>query len=171
MKPLSLILAALFFISCEGPAGPPGEDGLPGPVGQAFELEGVDFNESNNYSQLFDIPTDIEVLDTDIVAVYLLWAIEEGTGNDVWQPLPVSYFFEDGELQYGFDHTWESVQLFLTGDTDLSTVDDEYTQNQVFRVAILPVDYVQTNKVDMTNMQEVMKAVDKSKVERLRPVQ
>jgi hypothetical protein len=99
--------------------------------------------------------------------VYLLWEVDQNTGNDVWQPLPVSIFFDDGELQYGFDHTVADVQLFLTGDTDLSTVGDEFTQDQIFRIAILPVDYVQLNKINVNNMQEVMKAVADQDIKRL----
>lgn len=171
MKPLSLILAALFFISCEGDPGPMGPEGPAGPVGQAFEVEGVDFNESNDYySEPFSFD-GIEVLESDIVAVYWLWDTDEDAG-DIWQPLPASIYFEDGsEMQYSFDHTAFDVQLFLYGNVDLSTVGDDYTQDQVFKVVILPADYVEANKVDVSNMKEVMKAVDKSKVKRLRPVQ
>lgn len=167
MKYFSLVFIFLLFMGCEGPMGPPGEPGPAGPVGKAFEVE-ADFNEGNEYSQLFTIPGNIEVLASDIVAVYLLWDVDEA-GNDVWQPLPVSVFFDDGELQYGFDHTLNDVQLFLTGDTDLSTLPDSDTQNQIFRIAILPVDDVEANNIDMKNIEEVMKAVDQSKIQRLQP--
>lgn len=176
MKPLSLLLAALFFISCEGDPGPMGPDGPRGPqgppgfVGQAFEVEAY-FNESNDYREVFEIPPYIAIDNSDIVSVYWLWDEDEDVG-DVWQPLPASIYFEDGsEMQYSFDHSEFDVQLLLYGNTDLSTVGDDYTQQQFFKVVVLPVDYVETNKVDLSNMQEVMKAVDESKVERLRPVQ
>ena len=170
MKKLSLILAVLVMVSCEGdpgPVGPEGPQGPSGPVGQAFEVE-ANFSESNDYTQFFEIPSSIEVLESDIIAVYLLWEVDENTGNDVWQPLPVSVFFDDGELQYAFDHTFADVKLFLTGDTNLGTVGDSYTQNQVFRVAVLPVDDVRANKLDLSNMDAVMKAVDKSKIKRIK---
>ena len=170
MKKLSLILAVLVMVSCQsepGPVGPEGPQGPAGPVGQAFEVE-ASFSESNNYTQFFEIPSSIEVLESDIVAVYLLWEVDEDTGNDVWQPLPVSVFFDDGELQYAFDHTFVDVRLFLTGDTNLGTIGDSYTQNQIFRVAVLPVDYVEANKINMSNMGQVMNAVDKSKIKRIK---
>ncbi|WP_142715811.1 hypothetical protein [Fodinibius sediminis] len=173
MKPLSLLLAALLFVSCQGDPGPAGPEGPPGPagsVGQAFEVE-ADFTESNEYTQFFDIPENIEVLDSDIITVYLLWEVDENAG-DVWRVLPASEFFSDGaELQYAFDHTAVDIKLFMTGDVDLNTVGEAYTQNQIFRVAVLPVDYVESNNVDLSDMDAVMQAVDESKVERLQPVQ
>lgn len=162
MKKLTAIVLALILISCQGnpgPAGPEGPQGPPGPVGQAYEVQ-TSFDESNDYSIISAFPDNIEVLESDIVMVYLLWEVDQETGNDVWQPLPVSVFFDDGELQYAFDHTLADVQLFLTGDKDLSTAGDEFTQDQIFRIAILPVDYVQSNKMNVNNMKEVMKAVD-----------
>lgn len=144
---------------------PPDQKGHRGPVGQAYEVQ-ASFNESNDFSIISAFPDNVEVLESDIVMVYLLWEVDQETGNDVWQPLPVSVFFDDGELQYAFDHTIADVQLFLTGDKDLSTVGDEYTQDQIFRVAILPVDYVQSNIVNVNDMEEVMKAVDTTNIER-----
>ncbi|PAU94121.1 hypothetical protein CK503_07870 [Aliifodinibius salipaludis] len=165
MKKFSLMLAVIIIVSCQGEQGPAGPQGPPGPVGQAYEVE-ASFNESNNYTVFSEFP-DIEVLSTDIVMVYLIWEVDQNTGNDVWQPLPASVFFDDGELQYAFDHTLADVKLFLTGDTDLSTVGDEYTQDQVFRVAILPVDYVQSNKVNVNNMKEVMNMVGRDNIRQL----
>lgn len=166
MKKITVLLSILFLVSCQGEPGPVGPEGPPGPVGQAFEVEGS-FSEGNDFSQIFAFPNNIEVLQSDIVAVYLLWDVDPDTGNDIWQPLPVSVFFDDGELQYAFDHTVADVQLFLTGDTDLSTVGDEYTQDQIFRVAILPVDYVEGNNINMNNIEEVMGAVKTENIQRI----
>jgi hypothetical protein len=161
MKKLSLILSVLVFVSCKGERGPTGPEGPPGPVGQAFEVQ-ASFNESNDYSAIFAFPDNVQVLETDIVAVYLLWEVDPETGNDVWQPLPVSIFFDDGQLQYAFDHTVADVQLFLVGDTNLNAVGDQYTQDQIFRIAILPVDYVESQKIDLSNIDEVMNAIKPS---------
>lgn len=168
MKNYIIIISTVLLVSCiegQGPAGPQGPQGPPGPVGQAYEVQ-ASFDESNDYSVISTFPDNIEVLESDIVAVYLLWEVDQDTGNDVWQPLPVSVFFDDGELQYGFDHTVSDAKLFLTGDTDLSTVGDEFTQDQIFRVAILPVDYVQANDIDLGNVQEVMNALNMQNIQR-----
>ncbi|MDR8389556.1 collagen-like protein [Aliifodinibius sp. S!AR15-10] len=172
MPALLLPISFLFLTSCivkegpVGPRGPEGPQGPVGPVGQGFEVQ-TSFNRSNDYSQIFAFPNNAEVLPTDIVMVYLLWEVDSDTGNDVWQPMPVSVFFDDGELQYGFDHTLADVQLFLTGDTNLEAVGPEYTQDQIFRIAILPVDYLQNNKIDINSMEEVMSATGSSHLERI----
>ena len=169
MKKAIVLLSVMFLVSCEinsTEVGPQGPQGPPGPVGQGFEVE-ANFNESNGYQQIFEFPGNAEVLTTDIVLVYLLWEVDEQTGNDVWQQLPVSVFFNDGELQYAFDHTVADVKLFLTGDTDLSTVGNEFTQDQIFRVAILPVDYVQGNKINLQSMQEVELAINNQKFKKV----
>lgn len=161
MKKLTALLSILFLASCQldsGTVGPQGPPGPAGPVGQAFEVQ-ADFSSANNYMQIFEFPPEVEVLESDIVVVYLLWDVDSETGNDIWQQLPVSIFFSNGELQYAFDHTVADVKLFLTGDVDLGTVGSAYTQDQVFRVAILPVDYVQDNNINLGNMDEVMNAV------------
>jgi hypothetical protein len=168
LKKITAIVLMVLAISCQGargPAGPEGLQGPPGPVGQAFEVQ-ASFDESKNYSIISAFPDNIEVLKSDIVMVYLLWEVDQETGNDVWQPLPVSVFFDEGELQYAFDHTVADVQLFLTGDKDLETVGDEFTRDQIFRIVILPADYVQSNKINMGNMNEVMKVVNLKDIHR-----
>ena len=135
-------------------------------IGQGFEVQ-ASFTESNDYSQIFEFPASIEVFSTDIVMAYLLWDVDPNTGNDIWQQLPVSVFFSDGELQYAFDHTLIDIKLFLTGDTDLSTVSSDFTQDQIFRVVILPVEYVQSENVDLQSPGEVMQAVGEENILKL----
>lgn len=166
MKKFAALLSILLFTSCQiestGPTGPQGPPGEPGPVGQGFEVL-ADFTPSNGYAQIFEFPSNVEVLDTDIVVVYWLFEVDSETGNDVWQQLPATVYFNDGQFQYAFDHTVADVQLFLQGNIDLGTLGPGYTLDQIFRVAILPVDYVQGNDVDLSNVDEVMGAVKNSK--------
>src|SRR6056297_776943 len=87
MKKISLLIGAfltVFLISCEGPQGPPGFDGLDGAQGppgedgiegQVFEIDGVDFAYdagSNLQSTIinFEDNTDFEVFESDAVLVY-----------------------------------------------------------------------------------------------------
>ncbi|MDR5592015.1 hypothetical protein [Christiangramia sp. SM2212] len=158
-KFLSLIvLTSLFFVSCssdgdQGPQGPPGEDGV-NIVGQAFEVTGVDFV-APDYSIFADIPGEIEVLPSDIVLVYWLEDIDDND-NDIWSLIPQTIYFEDGQFQYTYNHTDFDVNIFLQGDIDLATLGDFYTQDQIFKVVVLPVDYYANNpNVDVSTYQNL----------------
>lgn len=165
-KILSLIaIASLFFVGCssdgevgpQGPPGPPGEDGNY-IVGQAFEAT-VDFTDPD-YSVFVDIPSEIEVLDTDIVLVYLLESVDDETGADVWSLLPQTYYLEDGEVQYNYNHTSFDVNIYLHGTVDLNTLGAAFTQDQTFRMVVLPADYALNSGVNINNYMAVKNALD-----------
>src|SRR5690554_2164605 len=96
---LGFILFLAVLAACEGPQGPPGPPGPPGSPGDdgmdgilpvVYEIEG-DFVAENNYLLPFVFPNDIEVLESDIVLVYILWEQaenEDGELLDVWRLLP-----------------------------------------------------------------------------------
>jgi len=120
-----------------------------------------DFNPSNNYS-LFsvfsqDVP-GLEVFETDVVLVYILWdQIDDPTGPiDVWRLLPQTRLLQQGILQYNYDFTFEDVSIFLESDFNLGSLGSGDTNNQVFRIAILPADGAGKRNLDTSNMQEVL---------------
>lgn len=150
-----LFVFAIVLTSCsgdQGPVGPPGPAGEPGGiiVSSAFEIE-VDFNSGNDYSHTEDY--GFEVLDTDVTLVYISW--ETQSGKDIWRLLPQSVTFNDGTLVYNYDFTQTDVRFFLDGTKDPSTLDAEWTQNQVFRVVVIPADNV---GFDPSNLNDVMQA-------------
>jgi hypothetical protein len=159
------LLIAIAGISCEGPTGPPGIDGEDGQdgvniLGSVYDIVG-DFTPSNDYS-LFsvfaeDVP-GLEVFETDVVLVYILWdQIDDPTGPiDIWRLLPQTRLLQQGILQYNYDFTFEDVSIFLESDFDLGTLQPGDTDNQVFRIAILPADGAGKRNIDVTNMQEVI---------------
>ena len=171
MKKFSLLLSlatALLTLSCEGPTGPPG---LPGPPGQNG-LDGInilgqvyditrDFTPSNGYSifSVFaeDAPS-VEVYETDVVLVYILWEqVDDPSGPiDVWRLLPQTRLLNQGILQYNYDYTFLDVSIFLESTFDLGTLAPGDTDNQTFRIAILPADGVGAAKLDVSNMQAVL---------------
>lgn len=165
-KILALIFSVSFlFISCEGDQGPPGPPGLDGGliVGQMFERT-VDFTPSNEFSYWVDFPNTVEVLPTDIVMIYIEVAIENGAS--VWEPLPHSIYFDDGAiLEYSFDFSQFDYNIFLHGDIDLNSLDNSFTANKRFRIAILPVDNVEN--IDLNNMESLMEALRLNDVEEL----
>jgi len=141
-----LFFAAVILISCEGPMGPPGQDG-DSLIGTIFEKEG-DFRASNNYELFFDFPQNFEIYETDVVLVYILWEVANVNGNntDVWRLMPQTVILDDGVLQYNFDYTVADVKIFLEGTTDFSQLLPAETDNQVFRIAVLPADFVASKK-------------------------
>ncbi|WKN31340.1 hypothetical protein PZB74_20525 [Porifericola rhodea] len=156
-----LSLIVLFFMSCEGPTGPEGppgpqgQDGIDGfnIVGSVLEIE-TDFNPSNDYLVRFEFPPDeVEVLESDIVLVYLLWDVTEDSNGDplpIWRLLPQNVFFDNGTvLQYNYDNTFLDVQIFLEGSVDLSTLGNEWTQDQIFRIVVVPADFVNNARIDI----------------------
>ncbi|OBX22316.1 hypothetical protein LX77_00154 [Gelidibacter algens] len=151
-----LVLIAILLTSCtgdQGPIGPPGLDGIDGiPIAaSAFEID-VNFNDANEFSIAENY--GFQVLISDVTLVYILW--ETNNGQNIWRLLPQTVTFDDGNLIYNFDFTQTDVRIFLEGTTNFSTLDAEWTQNQVFRVVVIPADNV--DGVDLSNINEVMKA-------------
>jgi hypothetical protein len=141
-----LVFASAFILSCEGPMGPPGEDGT-NLLGTIFELEG-DFQPSNNYELFFDFPNNFEIYDTDVVLVYILWDVVNlnGKNTDVWRLLPQTIVLDEGVIQYNFDYTVNDVRIFLEATIPFSELLPAETQDQVFRIAVLPADFIASKK-------------------------
>ncbi|WP_297707073.1 collagen-like protein [uncultured Eudoraea sp.] len=173
MKNIKLLFGAflaLIILSCEGPIGPPGPpgfDGLNGAdgvniLGQVLEIEGT-FDAGNEYSLFYEFPQTIEVFESDVVLVYILWDVaEDGNGEplDIWRLLPQTRILAQGLLQYNYDFTFLDVSVFLESDFDLGTLTPEYTDNQVFRIAIVPAEFAQSAKMDTSNIGEVMSSLN-----------
>ena len=162
MKKLLLLpLLSLLFLSCEGPVGPPGRDGV-NIVGKMFETT-VSFNSGDEYKVFVNIPSKIEVYPSDIIVAYIL--VGDFEGKDIWEPLPQTLFFDDGTLLYGYNYTLADVSFFLDGTVNLDFLDPSFTQNIVFRVAVLPADAVQG--LDLNNMDNVLNALHNKQIIKL----
>ena len=151
MKNLLVLFAlstAVFLTACEGDPGPPGPPGDPGIniLGQVFEVT-VDFTPGNGFSQLIQFPSNVEVFESDAVLVYLLEdVIPDPSGSiDVWSQLPQTFFVGNNTLVYSFDHTFLDVRLFLDGNFDLSTLGSNFTNDQTFRIAVVPSEFADAN--------------------------
>lgn len=169
MNKISIIVLLFVGIltSCEGdigPQGPPGFDGLDGAdglIGSIFEVE-ADFN-PNEYEFFVDIPSSIEVFDTDVVIAFILSGVDNNV--DIWEPLPQTLFFGNDILLYGYDYTSFDVRFFLDGTIDLNSLDPLYTDNVIFRVAVIPADFA--GSINTLNLEEVMDAMNVNNVERI----
>jgi len=150
------LATVLLVTSCEGDPGPPGEPGI-NILGQVFEVN-VDFTASNGYEQLVVFPSNIEVYESDAVLVYWLEeVVSDGNGGtiDVWSPLPQTIYLGQGSFQYTFNHTFLDVLLFLQGDFDLGLLGNGYTNDQIFRIAIVPSEYGAMN----LTMEELLRSL------------
>lgn len=166
------LISTVLLFSCEGPAGPPGppgtrgqdgQDGLDGDsfLGSVFEIQD-NFTSENNYELFFEFPETVEVFSSDIVLVYILW--EQYTDSygellDVWRLLPQTVFLEEGTLQYNYDYTYYDVLIFLDGTIDFASLLPAETDNQAFRIVVLPADYAQSKSLDVSDYDAVMKTL------------
>ncbi len=149
MKKIFVFLAitsSLIFASCEGDQGPPGLDGI-NILGQVFEAN-VDFGydgSTNLFSSgIITIPNNIEVFESDVILVYRFeeQVIVGGQATDVWSPLPQNFFLNNGDIiQYVFNHTFVDVEVLIDGNFDLSTLGTGFTDDQIFRIAVVPAEF------------------------------
>ncbi len=155
-----LLLSAIFISSCEGPMGPqgiPGDDG-DALIGTIFEFED-DFNSTNNYELYFDFPQNFEIYNTDVVMVYMSWDVVNinGTQTDVWRLLPQTRFIDGGVVQYNFDYTVNDVRIFIETTFQLDELLPSETHDQVFRIAVLPADFIASKKsVEISDLSILM---------------
>lgn len=142
------ISSTFFFTACTGdpgPPGPPGPEGQPGIniLGQVFEAQ-ISFNQGNNYQELVVFPSSIEVFESDVVLIYWLEeVVPDGQGGtlDVWSQLPQTIYLQNGSFQYTFNHTFLDALIFLQGDINLGTLGSGFTDDQIFRIAIVPSEF------------------------------
>lgn len=174
----ALILGVAFvFQSCRGPEGLPGPQGPEGPAGPeilpaVFDVSAT-FTAANQYRQSITMPSKLEVYDTDVVMVYLNYDVTTIGGKEakIWRALPLVVPVNTGFFQYNFDFTQYDVEFFLEGTIDLTTLDNTWTKDQLFRVVVIPADKAPERKaaVDLSNYDEVAKAygIDEAKVVKL----
>ncbi len=166
-KTYTLILLALILVACEGSVGPPGppgpagDDGL-GLLGQVFEVV-ADLNAGTNFEYFVEIPQEMEVFESDVVMVYRLMGVFEG--SDIWEPLPQTIFRNSGILLYGFDYTLFDVRLFLDGTADIGRLDQDDTDGLIYRIAIIPADFAKD--IDVKKMSKVMEVLKIKDVKRI----
>lgn len=164
MKTLTGIIflfALAVLSSCEGPVGPPGQDGE-SLFGTVFQFQD-DFTPENEYSLYYEFPQSITVYETDVVLVYIRWKqVEDNSGEtvDVWRLLPQTVDLGDrGILQYNYDYTFNDVEIFLDGTVDFNTLPPADTDNQAFRIVVFPADFITQKGLDINDYNLMMKSL------------
>ncbi len=164
MKKITLVLAFIGMITLQSCSVNNDEgDGIDNDtVAEVFEYSNVNFF-PNDYSVVLAYPHTI--LSSDMVLVYRLSGAFQG--EDIWKPLPETYFFADGtlDLRYDFDFTRFDAQVYMEG-FDLAGVSSTYRLNQVFRVVIIPAYFGKNSTVDLKDYKAVVHAfnIDESKI-------
>lgn len=155
-------LTTLIFSSCSNDDDVIDND----TVGQTFEIDNVNFV-GDDYTVNVPIPPSVDIVSSDVVLVYRL---EEVVNNrEVWEPLPTAsfFFFNDttgaieGFLNYRYDFTIEDVDIIL--DFDLpnpNLLETRFTNNQVFRIVVVPAGFIQSSKIDFSDINEVKSALN-----------
>lgn len=161
---LFITMASLvLFSSCRGERGP---QGPPGGVdyAQVFEKTvSYSYDSANNqlFTDFYSFP--FTVYESDVVLGFHYEGqtnIGSGQTADVWTPLPQNVFYNDGTgdfFQYNFNHTFIDVQFTIEGNFQLSNIDPNHSQNQTFRIAVVPSEFAKRNP-SMSEILEVMKS-------------
>lgn len=162
-----LLLSVVVLFSCEnapGPQGIPGRDGYNG-------LDGVNGEESfvfdyelsftaPAYDVLLELPSDFNMLDSDVMLIYFLWKVDNGV--EIWRSLPQTLFFQEGILQYNFDFTKFDATVFLDGTINLDILGAEYTDNWIARVVVVPGQFGGRTDIDYSDYNQVKELFDLS---------
>lgn len=151
---------ALVLTGCSGEDGRDGLDGLNAKLPNVFE-ETVNFEynvDDNNW--ISETLTYDNTVNGDIFLVYL------NVGGDVFSPLPISFFDEEGTFQYEYNHNASSVQLTIEGNNDLSNLSANRTDNKLVRVAIIPAALAQDlSTEDLLSFNTVMNKLNLSEAD------
>lgn len=171
-----LFCSAFVFTSCsnDGEIGPPGPQGPQGPAGEAAGLAQViditgDLSEEDGYTLSLNFDAEgLEVFETDAILVYLKdgeAGEADGLPVEIFRPLPQTYYVDGGEVTYNYEFTFFQVDIFLEGTVNLNELDPAFTQDQVFRVVIIPGEFAENSGVDLSNIDAVLNALDVQKSE------
>lgn len=145
---LTAITLFLLLTGCgeRGPVGPEGPRGPQGPAGPeilptSFEFQ-VNLNQSNDFSFVQGIPSEIEVLNQDVMLVYIFEDYIDEDDLDVWRKLPLTEFNANGTLLYDYDFTRIDVRIFLDANYSLGPADE--FENLLIRAVHVPADFLNT---------------------------
>jgi hypothetical protein len=160
---LLAVIGLIVFSSCEGPEGPPGQDGL---IADVFELRNVNFSHDSNSPNTtgYFIGRELNPLlyDGDVILIYEL-SDNTSSGSPVWRQIPRTVYLSQGRnFDYDFDFSKEDFNIYAGGNYDLSST-PEWIKGLTFRIVIIPGPSNVTaksasKKVDLSDYNAVIKA-------------
>ncbi len=154
---LFAVIGLIAFSSCEGPEGPPGQDGL---TADAFEIQNVNLTKiaDNSYelSSTFKFEIGTDLYDDESVLIYRMTGTINST-TPVWQLIPRTIYFDDGnELDYDYDFSKVDFVISANGTYNLLNKPG-FVNNQTFRIVIIPSNLL--SSVNKENYLDVMKTL------------
>lgn len=163
MKKIILLLAFIGMISLQSCTVNDNTDDIDSDtISEVFEVT-RSFTSTNGYSSLISFPHTI--YSSDVVLSYRLDDVVNGT--DVWKLMPQTFYFSDGTLdfRYDFDFTQYDINIFMEG-FDLGSVSTNYRNNQVFRIVIIPANFINKTGLNTQDYNAVIQAlkIDESKM-------
>ncbi|WP_299682231.1 hypothetical protein [uncultured Dokdonia sp.] len=155
-KILPLLLFSFILFSCANDDDVINTD----TIGQTFEISNVDFITTDGFQGIVNVvvPNNITVFQSDVPLVFVLDPVATAAnGVDVFEPLPRSFFFNNGGFaQYRFNFIFDDatgifdLDLVLESD-DFDALGNDFTQNQIFRIVIVPSEFAETHNTDNLN--------------------
>lgn len=152
---ITVSLSSCYQEGIPGPSGLDGRDGLDGLDGEesyVFEYE-LTFT-APDYSVLLNLPNDFNMLDSDVMLVYLLWEITEN-GTEVWRLLPQTLYLADGIVSYNYDFTKFDASVFMDGTVNLDALGADFTDNWIARVVVVPGQFNGRSVIDYSDYNAV----------------
>lgn len=129
-------------------------------IAEVFEInQNTNFNNGNQYTISYTL--NPRIYTSDVVLLYRLDG-QDSNNNDIWVPLPKTYYSQNGidEIDYSFDFSVSEIFIYL-GFTNGDTLTPQFTNNQVFRVVIIPGYFSGArlaNPVDLSDYNAVIEA-------------
>ena len=139
------------MVGPQGPEGPPGPDILP----TSFEFE-ANLTHANGFEYFRDIPGQIDMLNSDVILVYILEDVDNGL--EVWRKLPLTEFNSRGTLLFDFDFTLADVRVFLDANYSLGLADE--FRGLLMRAVHIPANYLNMNKMQSAKSAETFEELE-----------
>ena len=135
MKKITLLIAFIGMITLQSCTVNEVQDNVDNDtIAEVFEVTRT-FNIGNGYSALVDL--GLPIYSSDMILVYHLYDVVGG--EDLWRLMPQTYYLNGGgELDYNYDFTRYDVNIFLDANFPLVDLSSAWTQNQTFRIVIIP---------------------------------
>lgn len=131
-----------------GPVGPEGPQGPQGPAGPeilptSFEFE-VDLLQSNNFEHFQEIPSQIEVFNSDVMLAYVFEDYIPEEDLEIWRKLPITEFNDRGTQLLDYDFSFIDVRIFMDANYRLGTADE--LENLLIRAVHIPANFLNNGK-------------------------